>query len=882
MSPLFRLPPSRRRVPADVNAELSFHLEGRVEELMQTGLSREEAEQEAIRRFGDRARVEAEVSRIDVTTIERRALRDRLSAIWRDVRYAARGLARRPLFAVAVIVTLALGIGANTAIFSVVEAVLLRPFNVPNIGRLAVVRDDFPLMGLRNAGVSPLEAIDLYARKDLFTVAATSSGGEGVTIDIQGQATQISGATTTGEFFNVYGARPLLGRLYRPEDSQVGRAPVVVLSHRLWQQLGADSTMVSRFITLRDKPYQVIGVMPADFTIPRSALYWRPLVLDSVWLNPQQSRGTITHLFVGRLRDGVTMDRLRRELRVIADQWHQTYPEYKYGGHTLIAQTFVESQAGQLKPIVLALFGAVVFVLLIACANVASLQLVRSAGRARELAVRAALGAGRGAITRQLVVESLLLAIVGGLVGIALGKGALAWLTHIDVAQFPALKGLKLDGTVLAFTAGSVILAGLLFGSAPAFRAARIDVNDALRDSGRGSSAGATRHRFLRASVVAQNALTLLLLAGAALTIRSLDQLLRVDPGFQPEHVVTFTVSLPGGRYKGKEQRVAFFDALDARLKAMPGTQAVGFALGVPFTGSGGSTHYTLTGIPQLPGEPDRHANQAFVYGDFFRAMGIQIVRGRGFTPADYSGGQAAIVVDETLVKQSFGNADPLGVHIEHGPDGTIVGVARSVKLADLTEAAHPLVYHDFGHTAQYIGNLVAVVRSTLPPDQVLKTSRVALAELDPTLPFANAKALAVRVSDSLGPRRLATVVLAGFAALSLVLALFGVYAVMSYVVSQRLKEIGIRVALGAQRSSIAGMVVKDGAGLAALGLGVGALVFLGAGRLLRALLYGVGMLDPLALGASIALLGGVTLVACYLPARRAVRIDPVVTLRAE
>lgn len=880
MKRLFRLPFSRARVHRDVDAELSFHLQGRIEELVARGMSREDAEQEARRRFGDQAVVAQELERIDVVTYERRAVRERLASLGRDTRYAARGLARRPLYALAVVLTLALAIGANTAVFSLVKTVLLRPLPVHAIDRLAVVQGDLPLFNQRY-GVSALEAIDLFERRDLFTSATTTSGSSSVLL-IGDEPTMTPGATTLGEFTAVFGVRPLLGRFYRPEDSQFGRPAVVVLSHQLWQQLGGDSSIVGRTLTLSDTPHEVIGVMPSNFAYPSWALFWRPVVLDSLTLDQQQSRGTVIHTFVGRMRDGLTNEQLAAQLRALADRWHQTYTSnYKVGGHTLVVTPLVEFMAGQLKPIVIALFAAVTLVLLIACANIASLQLVHASGRARELAVRAALGAGRGAIARQVVIESGLLAVAGGIAGVMLGKLCLTWVTTLNITRFPALKDLQLDGMVLAFTVATVVLAGFLFGSAPAFRAARVSVNDALRESTRGTSAGVSRHRFLRASVVLQNALTLVLLMGAGLTMRSLDRLLRIDPGFQPENIITFTVSLGRQRYPDPQQRLAFFRSLEERLKAIPGVQSVGFALGTPFSGSAGSTSYNLPGIPKQSGEADRHANQAFVYGDYFRTMGIPIVRGRAFTATDYASGGHTIIVDETLVRRSFGNRDPIGAEIEHGPRGTIIGVARPVKLNDLSEPPHPLVYHNYGHTA-YVGALTAVVRSTLPPDLAIKAARAKVAELDPSLPLSGARALAERIAQSYGTRQFATRVLSGFAALSLILALLGIYAVMSYVVSTRSREIGIRLALGAARAEIARMVLRDGALLAAIGLVLGALAFLALGRLLRALLYGVGMLDPLALGAAVVLLGAITLVASYLPARRAVKVDPLVTMRAE
>ena len=883
MKRFIKLPGSRSRARRDLEAELSFHLEGRIEELMASGLTREAALEEAQRRFGDRAQIEAEVAHIDTIALRQAGLRERAGDALRALRYAMRGLARRPLYTVAIVLTLALGIGANAAVFSVVHAVLVRPFDVPGLDRLVVVRNDFPLMGLRNAGVSPLEALDLFDRTDLFMASAALSG-EGATMEVAGEPSRVVGSATLGAFFDVFGVRPQLGRFYLPEDSQIGRAPVVVLSHRLWQQLSGDRGIVGRMVVINDESHEVIGVAPEHFTYPRSALYWRPMVLDSLKLNQERSRGTLTASFIGRMRDGVTLDHAGRELRALANVWHNTYPRsaYQRGGHTLLATSLIDYQAGQLRPTVLALFAAVVLVLLLACANVAGLQLVRAAGRARELAVRAALGAGRRAITGQLFLESALVTIAGAVAGIGLGWLGLAWLARLEVTQFPVLEGVTLNGPVLAFTALSAAVTGVVIGIAPAFRAARLDVNDALRSSGRGASAGAGRHRLLRASVIVQNGLTLLLLIGAGLTLRSLDRLLSVDPGFEPARVVSFTMSLPVRRYTNGEQRLAFFSTLQERLAAIPGVESVGFALGAPFTGSAGSTLYTLPGIAPRSGEPERHANQAFVFGDYFRTMGIPIVRGRAFSDADFSSGTSAYVVDESLVRQSFGDADPIGASIQHGPAGTIIGVARTVKLNDLAEEAHPLVYHNFGARAGYLGALTAVVRSSLPTEQVLRAARAAVHELDAALPIANGMALSDRMNQSVMVRRLVAYVLGGFGALSLALALLGVYAVMSHVVADRTREIGIRSALGAQGSQILRMVLGEGLLLALIGLVLGAIAFVVARRVVEGLLFGVGALDSLTLATAVALLMTTTVVASYVPAARAVRLDPTLTLKGE
>ncbi|MEP7384373.1 MAG: ABC transporter permease [Gemmatimonadota bacterium] len=883
MKRLVKLPDSAARADADADAELQFHLEGRIEELMARGMTREAAEQEALRRFGDRTRVHAEMQRIDAESLRRITLRERLHELLRDIRFATRTLLRRPIYTGAILATIALGVGANAAVFSAVYAVLVKPFDVPGISRLAVVRNDFPLMGLREAQLSPLEAVDLFARRDLFTTA-TAVGGEGATIEVNGEPTRATGAPTIGDFFGTFAVQPLLGRTYRAEDSDVGRPKVVVLSHKFWTQVSGDSAIVGTTLRIGETPYEVIGVLPATFGYPRSAMYWRPMQLDAGLLNQSNGRAVLITNFVGRMRDGMTVERLKGELKAIAEQWHRQYPAAyaSVSDHSMLATSFVVAQAGDLRPIVAALLVAVTLVLLLACANVASLQLVRAASRARELAVRAALGAGRGAIVRALLVESTLLTVGGALLGLLAARAAVRSVRALDLAQYPVLNSLELSAPVLAFTAGIAILTGVLIGVAPGLRAMRTDVSAALRDSSRGSSGGAARHRLLRVSVVSQHALTLLLLVGAGLTMRSLDRLLRVDPGFVADDVVAFSVSLPQNSYVDAGQRLAFWQSFEEKLQAIPGVQSVGFGLGAPFTGAAGSTTYELPSVPARAGESRRHANQAFVFGDYFKTMGIDIVRGRALTHADGSSAASVMIVDETLVKQSFGSTDPIGATIVHGPEGTIIGVARSVKLADLTEEAHPLVYHNYGRAAGWVGSLTAVVRTTLPTPVMLKAARRALAELDPSIPIASGTSLRARIDDSLGPRRLSTRILGAFAALALVLAVLGVYAVMSHVVSDRTREIGIRAALGAQKSQIMAMVMREGLVMAAIGLAIGTVLFVAAGRLMQSLVFGVQVFDLLTLLGATLLIVGAAVGACWLPSRRAVRVDPARTLKAD
>jgi predicted permease len=541
----------------------------------------------------------------------------------------------------------------------------------------------------------------------------------------------------------------------------------------------------------------------------------------------------------------------------------------------------VDHLSGRLRPILLVLLGAVLFVLLIACANVASLQLVRTTGRAREIAVRAALGAGRWPIVREFLVESLVYALLGGLLGVALGALALRLLSHFDVAEYEALRDLRLDGAVLALTAGVTLLAGLLFGVVPAWRASRVNAHEVLSASGgRGASLGSARSRFLQATVVAQVALTLVLLLGSGVMLRSLAAQLAVDPGFRAEQALAMQIAPPRSRYP-REQRLALYDRILERLRAVPGLDAVALTSKVPFSDMLlDSSPLTIPGAPPLADGEQPHANAMSVTPDYVRAMGVRVVQGRAFTDADR--GTPVAMVDEQLARQYFPDGNAVGRQIDHyGFQGvTIVGVVRSVDQAELGGEAHPTVYYPYTQLPYAWG--AVVVRSTLPTGTVTTMVRQALREIDPELPVYDARPMTERVASSLGARRLAVGVLGGFAALALVLALLGTYGVLSYGTSQRTRELGIRLALGAQPGAVVGMVLRGGLLLAGVGLALGVVAYLGLGRLLQSVVYGVSPRDPVTLALGVAVLLGAALVACWIPARRAARVDAIVALRAE
>jgi predicted permease len=794
-------------------------------------------------------------------------------------------MARRPGYTAIVVATLALGIGANTAIFSAVNTVLLRPIPSPELDRLVVVRGNIFRLNLLNNPISAGEAADLMQRRDLFR-ASTAFTLTGRNLTGLREPQRVTLAQTVGEFFTTFSVRPVVGQFYRPEDSQEGAAPVAVLSHALWQELsGGDPGFVGRPIELNGQPHRVIGVMPPAFRYPYEVQVYVPFVLDQRALSPER-RWTLNMTFMGRLAPGVTVDRLPTEFRAEVTRWGERLgmvESYAPANYSMTAVPFVQHVSGDLRQILFVLSGAVAFVLLIACANVASLQLVRATGRAKELAVRAALGAGRGVIARQLLVENLALAAAGGLVGILLGRVLLGVLARHGAAEYRVLEGVTLDGQVLAFTALVTVVAGLAFGTAPALRAARADVQDALKGNGRGASLGVERHRFLRGTVVLQMALTVVLLAASALTVRSLARLLATDPGFRPEQVMSMRVSLPGTRYSSGALRVAFYESLIERLRAAPGVVSVGLAAYLPFAGGSDSSPFEVKDMPPRPGEPARHSNTQIIAGDYLRAMGIPLLRGRPFEPRDNNPDTPVALIDSELARQFFPpGVDPIGKMITQGaPPARIVGVVGVVNQSKLGAPLKATVYHYHPHYS-WLSSMTVVVRSALPPATVMSLVRTAVAELDPTLPLYDAKPMTERVAASLAARRMAITVLAGFGALSLLLAVLGIYGVISYTTGQRTRELGIRVALGAEPKAVVRMVLRGGFVLAGTGVVIGAVVFLGLGRMLRALLYGVAPNDPVTLALSVTALSVATAVACYLPARRAARVDPVAALREE
>ena len=858
-------------VREDVDTEIAFHLEGLIAYYVENGMTPEDARRAALDRFGDKDRIASSMQSLarERETAMRRT--EWMASLSRDLHFAFRQLRKRPGFTVVALLTLALGIGANTAIFSAVNTVLLKPLPVRGLDRIVFVQSNIPKLNLMTNPLDPTEGVAFSQRTDVFAAA----GGFQNTAPIltgAGEPKSLIGARTVGNFFQVFQLTPYLGRFYRAEESENDQHRVAVLAYDFWQELGGDRAIVGKRVELGGVSYEVVGVMQSDFRYPRGVQVWTPFAYVG---DAKVNHGRLVMNTIARLRDGVSPAQLSGALERVRAEIHTGDPERNY---YFTSRPFIDQLAGELRPTLLALLGAVGFVLLIACANAASLQLVHGTARSKEMAVRAALGAERATIIRQLLVENLVISAGGGLLGLAVGYAVLKLLALAGASQLPALQSVRLDGTVLAFTAISTIVAGLLFGIVPAIRAGRVDVQSTLKEGTRSLSLTADRSRLLQAGVVVQVALTLVLLAGAGLMVRSLNGLLSQNPGFAAEHVVTMRTALGGGR--NVEQRTQFFLNVLDRMSAAPGIEAVGMMSELPFGNVSNSSPFNIRGRAPNPNGPALHSNMHAIAGDYFKSMGIPLLRGRLFDATDTQKSLPVVIIDEQLAKLYFPGEDPIGKQINQGPDATIIGIVGTVSQGELGEPAKATTYYPFTQHPWY-NSMFVTARTTLPLGSVVPMARGIISALEPSAPLYEPQMLGERISGSLAPRRLAMAVLSGLAALSLGLAVFGLYGVISYAVSQRTTEFGIRVALGAQSSDVRRMVIKQGVVLALGGVVAGMIAALGATQALSKLLFGISPRDPVTLVGAALVLSAVAVVASYLPARRATRVSPLEALRS-
>jgi putative ABC transport system permease protein len=805
-----------------------------------------------------------------------------MAALLQDLRYALRQLRRAPTVTVAVVACLALGVGANTAIFSVINAVLVRPLPYPEPDRLLWVFGSNESRHRDRNTVSPGDYLDWKGENRVFERMAgvydlrmnLTGGGEPIEVPVQ---------LATADLFPLLGLRPILGRTYTAAEDAPGGAPVVVLSHGLWERrFGASRDVIGQTLSLDGRSRTIIGVLGPGAQIvglPRPPDLWVPFALDPA-TDYRESSGRFM-LALGRLRPGVGRDRAQAELATIARRLEERHPDFNRGWSINLVP-MSEFATGPLRRPLLVLAGVVLLVLLIACANAANLQLAQATARRREIAVRAALGASRSRVMRQFLAESLLLALAGGVGGVLLAL----WLTDALAAKaavdIPRLGEIHVDAATLAFTLVLSTVAGILFGLVPAVHAGRTDLHESLKEGGRGVSGGGARTRAIL--VMAQVALSLVLLVGAGLLLKSFARLQQVDLGFDPDGVLTARVTLPETRYAQPEQQIAFFDALLSQLRGLPGVDAAGAINWLPLSGLSSATGFWFEGRPMpRPGEKLGTDVRAVDPG-YFRTMGIALLDGRPLEPADGPRQPRSVVVSESFVQRYLPGVEPLGERIVMPWDdtltATIVGIVADVKHTGVDSATSPTTYWPLAQFPSHFMNLV--IRTAGDPAALAPAVVAQVRALDPELAVAEIRPLDTYLGDSLARRRFSMTLLAGFAALALVLTAVGLYGVMAYSVVQRTHELGIRLALGASRETVLRGVLRRGLRLVAIGIVAGVAGALAFTRVLGALLYGVSATDPWVFAAIIGLLAVVGILSSYVPARRATRVDPMVALRSE
>jgi predicted permease len=817
----------------------------------------------------------------DALLLQPRRLEDEM---FQDMRVGLRMLIKQPGFTSIAALTLALGIGANTAIFSVVNTVLLRPLPLPEPERLMTFWHSAPAKGLPEVMLN--DALFAFYRdhSQSFEKMAAYEGAR-MTLTGAGEPELLIGASVTFNYFQTLGQEPLHGRVFSPQEDMPGKNEVAVLSYGLWQRrFGGDQKIVGQAIQLDDRPMVVVGIMPQGFDFPNPAersdqsdhmQFWVPY-----GLSPQKTSSWNLSA-IGRLKPGVTPAAAQREIAALWDDFARQYNETLGTGATTVVMPLQERIAREVRTPLLALLGAVAFVLLIACANLANLLLAKATSRSRELAVRQCLGASAPRIARQLLTESLLLALLGAVGGLLLAAWSVNALKGLSSANIPRIELIRLDWTILLFALAVTLLTGVLCGLAPALRSARVNLQSAIKEGGR-SSASVSNRRLNNAFVVAQLALSLVLLIGAALLLQSFKNLLAVNPGFRPENVLTGKILLPGSRYTNNAQVRTFYEQLLERVRSLPGVQAAESSQVAPFSGDSLGATFKVEGREPKAGAPAKAAQLRDATPGYFAAMGMPILKGRSFQPTDTETSPPVAIVDEKLARMQWPNGDPIGQRIAIGgsPMMTIVGVVPSVKNRSLNEETDPYVYRPAAQFVRWATTLV--VRATTDPAALIPAIRRQVASLDPELPLYHVSTIEQGMARSVSAKRLTNLLLTGFAATALLLSLIGIYGVMSLNVGSRTGEFGIRLALGARGADVLWLVVGQGLRLTLVGVALGLLGAFGLTRLLESLLFGVKATDPLIFAVVAVVLSLVALAACYLPARRATKVDPLVALRSE
>lgn len=874
-----RLMGSLSREKPDLSDELRSHIEMQTEDNLRAGMRPEEARRQAELKFGG----------IDSTKESYRDQRGLpwLETILADLRYAVRALRKSPSFTIVAVLTLAVGIGANTAIFTLVNQLLLHPSGIDHPERVVGVRTHYLKINLEFNGSSSSNLPDLRSSTNVFERAAIVQRADlnyadGPTPE------RLRGAMVSAEWFDVFGAKPLIGRFFTSREDQPNLNRVAVLSYGSWTRVfGADRNVIGRVVQLNQTPYQIVGVMRADFEQPWNTDVWTPIGLDPQSYSPQ-NRFNESFFLAARLKPGVSFDQGQAWMRVLTDRvYNSGTPGAAYaknGNWGISLVHFTDDSAGDNKSALVLLLGAVAFVLLIACSNIAGLMMARTSVRARELAVRAALGASRFRLLRQMLSESLLLAVTGGAIGLVFAAGAVRLVLRLAPENAVAGLNSSLDVYVMLFCAGATIASAVLFGVTPAWQVSRTDLQGAIKMEGRTNTCDSGRQRLRSLLVVGETALALALLIAAGLFLRSFQRLQTVNPGFNPKGVMTAMYRLPLAQYAGGRDQANFNRALLANLRAAPGVIATGMGYPAPFSGVNEAGSFQIEGQALATDDPGPHGDRRFISPGYMEALGIPLKRGRYFTDQDRIDTEVTII-DEDLARQYWPTDDPLGKRLRMGgndaPWFTVVGIVGHVMHSSLASDSGKGAYY-FSLFQRSIPFATIAVKTTGDPNLMAGVIRDAVRAADPHQAVHTFGTMDYYISRSLDTRRFGMRLLGFFGVVALFLAALGLYGVISYSVTQRTREIGIRMALGAERSSVMKLVVGQGFRLAAIGVVLGVAAAALTGRFFESQLFQVKAFDPVTILSTAAVLLAAGLLASYLPARRAVRVDPAVTLRCD
>ncbi len=796
-----------------------------------------------------------------------------------DLRYGLRMLRQKPGFTMVAVIALAIGIGANTAIFSAVNAILLRPLPYDAPDRLVYIWDSNPSIGFPRFSSSALNFSDWRRQSKSFEyLCALLSWNLNMTG--RGEPERLQGARASADIFPMLGVKPLLGRTFLPEEDQAGKNRVVLLSEVLWQRrFGADRNVIGQAITLNGESYTIIGIIPPEFRVPNQSELWIPAALDELQLR----RGNHLLGVMARLKPDVTIEQAQTEMSGIARNLELQYPDTNKGWGVRIVPLSEAVIGDTIKPALWVLLAAVGFLLLIASANVANLLLARAATRQREIAIRTALGASRWRVFRQLLTESILLALVGGVLGLLIGVWGIDLLTSLNPDRIPRVEEIGIDRQVLGFTLLVSVLTGIIFGLAPALQGSKPDLNESLKEGGKGTVTSRRGNRMRSLLVVSEIALSLVLLVGAGLMVRSFARLQQVRLGFNPENLLTMAISLPQAKYSEANQREAFYRSLLERVATLPGVQSTAVIDPLPLAGDT-VWEFFIEGRPLGPSNQGYNTNFRRCSPDYFRTMGMTLLKGRHFTEQDTPQSEQVAIINETMARQFFSNEDPLGKRISfsglEGPWHTIVGVVVDVRHAALNAEVGLELYRPFAQSPNMTTSLV--VRSALDANSIAGAIRKEVQNLDPDQPVYSVRPMEQIIANTIAPQRTNTLLLGVFAVIALLMAAVGIYSVMAYTVTQRTHEIGVRMALGARRGDVLRLVVKQGLVLAVAGVGIGLTASFTLTRMMKSLLFGVSAGDPVTFGLIALLLIFVALLACIVPARRAAKVDPIVALRYE